>query len=332
MTQNSRLAALLAQANEAAEIASIDMSQVSTGGQKRLLPPGCTLARLVEYIEFGKHAVEYQGKPKPPALQFRLGFALYTQGYCNDDGTPYILRTFDLSLGNNEKAKAKIAFDRMNYDGQAKHFAQMLGKAFLLEIKVVTSKATPPVQRNEIAFATISPPIEPVSKQYYQVPEATDDLFTLFLWDVPTKESWDSLFIEGTNDKGQSKNYLQALCLEATNFEGSPLQTLLAGAIPDITQTAAVQGVAAPAALAPVAGTAQNVSQAQLTQPVQTPGVLAPAPVASAVPFDGPYNTPVPQVAPAVQNVAIAAPGALASAPVIPTIPTLGPLPTIPQV
>ena len=51
----------------------------------------------------------------------------------------------------------------------------------------------------------------------------------MFLWDRPTKEDWDSLFVEGKWDNGDSKNYVQEKILEATDFEGSPLHQLLEG-------------------------------------------------------------------------------------------------------
>ena len=54
----------------------VDMSETSKGGGGgRLLPAGYAMARLVEYIELGKQIETFQGKPKAPALQFRLGFS-----------------------------------------------------------------------------------------------------------------------------------------------------------------------------------------------------------------------------------------------------------------
>lgn len=260
---NQTLQELLALANEAAEISSVDMSATSSGGQgKRLLPAGKAIATLVEYVEFGKHLGEFNGKPKKQAdLLFRLGFALSSpDAYLNDDGTPYIFRTFDLSLGNNEKSKAKIAFDRMNYLQTAKHFAQLLGKSFIVEIKVVKGKADPTKERNEIVYATIDKPFEPMSGAAYPTPALETLPFKLFLWDKPTKEGWDALHIEGTNDQGKSKNYLQETCLKAVNFPGSALEQLIGGAIPDIT---------APAVLAPA-----SLANPVISTPPELPGIV----------------------------------------------------------
>jgi len=270
----SNLQELLALANEAAEISNIDMSETSKGGgAKRLLPAGKAIATLVEYIELGKHLGEYNGKPKskPDAL-FRLGFALSSPAaYLNEDGTPYIFRTFDLSLGNNEKSKAKIAFDRMNYLQTAKHFAQLLGKSFIVEIKIVKGKTDPTKERNEIVWATIDKPFEAMSGAPYPTPDLNTLPFRLFLWDKPTKEGWDSLHIDGVGDDGKSRNYIQNTCKAAVDFPGSALEQLIGGGIPDLTQPTLTPTttIAAPAQLAP-AGLATPVA------PVVTPSLSDP--------------------------------------------------------
>ena len=63
--------------------------------------------------------------------------------------------------------------------------------------------------------------------------------FRLFLWDVPSKEMWDSLYIDGTypakiDDKTKaviyperSKNVIQEKILSAVNFKGSPLADII---------------------------------------------------------------------------------------------------------
>ena len=293
MTQN--LQDLLALANEAAEISNVDMSETSSGGGgRKLLPAGFAIGTLVEYIELGKHVGTFAGKPKKQADSlFRLGFALTgAAAYLNDDGTPYVFRTFDLSLGNNEKAKAKIAFDRMNYTQTAKHFAQLLGKSFLLEIKVVKGKADPTKERNEINYATIGKPFEAMTGQPYPVPDAASLNFRLFLWDKPTKAGWDSLFIDGVNDKGESKNYLQNMCLKSVDFQGSALEQLIGGGLPDIT---------APATLAPAALPSTPATPAA---PPELPGVNIPQLGAAVI---------VPQVAVPTELPAIT----------LPTIPAL---------
>lgn len=229
------LAQLRAQAAAAAEQAAVDMSQTSTGGgERRLLPAGFALAQLVEVVEFGKHPQEYKGQAKDPALEFRLGFALWggdpSDPYHNADGTPNILRTWDLKLSNNEKAKAKIAFDKLNYKGLYQSFAELIGEKFLVKVDVKTSTKDKTKQFNDIDLKATLPPFDPVTKQPYNIPDAPDAAYRLFLWSMPTKEGWDSLHIEGQRDDGTSKNYLQEKCYAALDFAGSPLEQMLRGA------------------------------------------------------------------------------------------------------
>lgn len=202
-------------------------------GAAQLIPEGYAFARLVEYIELGKHSGEYQGKPRPPALMFKLGFALFpsgedTEGYSYEDGSPKIIRTFDINLSLTEKSKAFKLFKKMNFKGVHKHFAQMIGEPFLLNV-VHVDKASGGGKAARIDLEGFLPPIDVVTRKPHPIPKAPDYCYRMFLWDRPTKEDWDSLFVEGKWDNGDSKNFLQEKILEATDFEGSPLHQLLYG-------------------------------------------------------------------------------------------------------
>jgi hypothetical protein len=326
------LAAALAAANAAAETTSVDMSEVSKGGggERRVLPEGFAFARLVEYVEYGEHIAEFDGKPKPPAMKFRMAFALW--GDTNpgsevpaadrpDDlfhyfhegvAKPAILRTFDMYLGNNEKARTKLAFDKMNYDNKPfKSFGQMLGQAFLLPVtrKKIAKGVNAGKFRNDINWANIMAPRDPISRQPYPVPEMPMELLRYFFFDNPTPETWAALAIEGTNDKGESKDFIRDDIKKAVNFEGSALHIMLGGVagaatalpVPDLTQQAAP---AVPQV---------NVEAAGAVTPPAVP-VIAPAAVATDLPFDGgtPMQAPVVVVAPAV-----------------PTLPTMPALPAL---
>lgn len=255
--EQARLKAMLDLANEAAEQAEVDMSEASTGGGGgRLYPEGYAFARLVEYVEFGKHADEFQGRVKQPALTFRLGFAIWgkppgqEETFHNEDGSPGIIRSFDMRLSNNEKAGAKIAFDRLNYKGKAKQFYQFIGQPFLIHVIQKVGKDPSRGPSNRIVLKDTLPPFDPATGTPYEIPEAPADMYKLFIWNKPTKEGWDSLFVEGTRDDGKSKNWLQEKCFEAVDFEGSPLQALLSGAqsVPAPEALAQAEPPAAPAA------------------------------------------------------------------------------------
>lgn len=336
------LAAALALANTAAETADVDMSEVSKGGggERRVLPEGFAFARLVEYVEYGHHIAEYDGKPKPPAMKFRMGFAVwgdsnpgavYEAGHAQagqpipqterpddlfhyfHDGVqkPAVLRTFDLFLGNNEKAKVKLAFDKMNYDNKPlKSFGQMLGQAFLLPIKRVkiAKGANAGKFRNDIAWANIMAPRDPVTRQPYPVPETPLDLLRYFFFDNPTPETWKSLEIEGQNDKGESKDFIRNDIKKAVNFEGSALHIMLGG-VPSAATALPVPDLSAQQP--PAVPTVDVGAALPVTAPA-VPGVAVPD-----LPFEGgqPSTLAVPVVAvEAAPNMAL---------PTLPALPAL---------
>lgn len=250
----SKLAQLQAFADEAVNESGVDMNEAQKGGGgARVLPEGYAFGRLVEYVEQGMQPQEYQGQAKEPALEFSLGFALYGEGYQNDDGTPYIIRTYNTALSRNEKSRAFKLFKALNWKGTAKGFAQLLGTGFLVKIKhVPKSKAEPTVMVSRIDLDGFLPPLDPVTKAPYPIPEPTDDLYRLFLWNKPTLDGWESLYISGEYE-GKSKNRVQEYILGAMDFQGSALQLLLSGGLPtpDSAVQAAVDAPKVPKAVKP---------------------------------------------------------------------------------
>ena len=327
---SARLAALQALAAQDVAESGIDLNEaVKGGGGGRLLPEGYAFGRLVEYIEFGNQPQEFQGQTKTPALEFTLGFALTGEGYQNDDGTPYVVRTYNTALSRNEKARAFKLFKALNWKGTAKSFAQLLGETFLVKIKQVPKSKTDPKIVSRIDLDGFLPPLDPVTRQPYPIPEAPDDMYRLFLWSRPTKEAWDSLYIEGEYD-GKSKNRIQEQILAALDFQGSPLQQLLMlSGVTALPTAAPATPVAAPVAAAPVA-----------VAPTPAPAAVA-APVAPAAVPDAPLAVPA-AASPAVASVAVPsvsvptpAPVAVAPAPApvgvqVPATPA-APIPAVPS-
>lgn len=294
---SAKLAALQELAAQDVAESGIDMNEaVKGGGGGRLLPEGYAFGRLVEYIEFGKQPQEFQGQAKDPALEFALGFALTGQGYQNDDGTPYVVRTYNIALSRNEKSRAFKLFKALNWKGTAKSFAQLLGETYLVKIKQVPKSKTDPKIVSRIDLDGFLPPLDPVTRQPYPIAEAPDDMYRLFLWSRPTKEAWDSLYIEGEYE-GKSKNRIQEQILAALDFQGSPLQQLLmaSGVTTLPTAAPAVPVAAAPAAVAPTPATVAAVAPAAFP--------VAPAAVPAAVPA-APLAVPA-AASPAVASVAV---------------------------
>lgn len=306
--------ALIAQANAAAAESDIDMNEaVGGGGSARLLPVGNAFAVLAGVVQLGKQPQEYQGKAKDPADEVQLTFALVGgigqngEKYVNEDGTPYILNVFPIAMQRNEKARAFRAFQKMNWRKTAKDFPQLLGQAFLLPITQKERSVTDKTMVSRPDLTGILPPVNPMDGQPYAVPQVDAKHFKLFLWERPTLEMWDSLYVEGTFDDGNTKNIQQGTIAAALNFQGSPIQTmLLQNSRPMPNPVSRKKAAAAPAAPAgsPIPGPgAIPAPGAAPTQAAQ----YAPPPTPATAP-NGPSATNL-AVAPALPSMPIPVPG-----------------------
>lgn len=217
-------------------------------------PPeaGVTVGRFIEYIEIGKHdGGQYQGKPKPPADYVRLTFELLhpkknikeyeVEGEKRERADRVSIR---IAKKLSDKAKFKKLFNAMTYGRDIKHMAQMLGEPFIITIyhNVVEKegvKKTYVNLDNDGVYGIKAPFVEdPLEGTRKDVPVRKEiSPLRLFLWNNPTTETWDSLFIDGTRevkkDGGEvehvSKNWLQESILDALNYKGSALEALIGG-------------------------------------------------------------------------------------------------------
>lgn len=248
MKEIQRLAALAAQTE--------NQSVAQAGFEYEVPPAGVALGRFVEYIELGRHEQgEYKGAAKAPAYEVRLTFELLTPKHIREieiDGVATkvanrISLTITKKLG--DKANFFKLMQKMLYGREGiGHMAMMLGEAFVLT--VVHNKSTKDPSKtyanikDEANGWYIAPPYKTDALSGdttpYNVPAAMSPV-KLFLWDSPTKETWDSIFIDGTRtvtegDKSRevSKNWLQDKCMAALNFDGSALHQLVGG-LADLT-------------------------------------------------------------------------------------------------
>lgn len=243
----AELAALAAQTD--------NQTETTSGGdfEYELPPEGRTVGRFIEYIEIGKQKQKpYLGKPKPDADEVYLGFELLhpkkniKEIEVNGEKrqvADFIRVKVGKKLG--EKAKFKKFFIKMTY-GRDKitHMAQMLGEAFIIDVvhnKSEDGKKTYANIEKDGEILIQSPfVIDPMTeeKKAITVP-ANIKPIKLFIWDHANKESWDSLFIDGTKvvkeegkpDREVSKNWLQEKIQGAVNYNGSPLNVLLSGLV-----------------------------------------------------------------------------------------------------
>ena len=216
-------------------------------------PAGVTVGRFIEYIELGKQKQgDYNGKPKPDADTLRLTFELL---HPNKNIHEYEVEgekrtradrvSIRITKKMSDKAKFKKLFNTMTYGRDSiKHMAQMLGEAFIITVyhNVVEKdgkKNTYVNLDNDGVYGIKAPFVEdPLEGTKKDVPvgEPLSPL-RLFLFNNPTQETWDSLFIDGTRERKLdggaveqvSKNWLQEVILGASNFTGSALEAMLGG-------------------------------------------------------------------------------------------------------
>lgn len=249
---------LLEQARKAAQEQKLADQTKDNGGGFDFVPPpeGKAAARFVGYVEIGKRPQgDYNGKPKSDCMEAYLFFELmgkkYQQTFGEGDNAvtrQHVLRE-KVQVKSGERANFVKLLKKMAYgrDGIT-HMALMLGEAFLLQIVHNTvgegsdKKTYANIRTKDDGWLVGAPmydankdPLGDPDMQPITVPEPNEPI-KLLLWDDPTKEQWDSIFIDGTrtvkdekgNEKEVSKNWLQeSIQKDATDFEGSALQNLL---------------------------------------------------------------------------------------------------------
>jgi len=217
-------------------------------------PPqeGKTAARFVGYVEIGKRPQPaFKNKPKPDCLEAFLYFELLGKQHAKEIGegdnkkTIYPILTDKVQIKSGEKANFTKMLKKMAYGRDIKHMAMMLGESFIVTVVHRKSKDGKKTYAN-IRTAEDGYLIEAPMYNANQDPLGTPDLkplpvpeptvpIKLFLWNNPTPEQWDSIFIDGSRtveedgvEKEISKNWLQEDIIEnATDFEGSSLQNML---------------------------------------------------------------------------------------------------------
>lgn len=262
------------------ETATIDMTQTAAGGdfEDVLFPKGEYYGYFTEYVEIGKRLPTKGGKPtgKPAAANVRIGIIVF-----GPNGEQKRIRPFPMTISNFERAGFKKFFDKLNYDGGIKHAAQRLGQPFVFPIDEHTSAAGKKSNIVDLGAIRPIPKFDPNTGQPIQMPALDAAEIKLFLWNNPTQQTWDSLYIDGTTKEGKSKNWIQEDMYKAVDFPGSALDIMLnAGSVPS---PAAMQAPAAPAA-APTAPAAPSAPVAPAAPTAPAAPVAPQAPQAPAAP------------------------------------------------
>lgn len=238
-----------------------DHTKTEAGGGGYEAPPeGTAMARLVGYIELGKHETTWQGKPKVSEY-CRLIFELFGKKYppkeVNGKMVPQTI-TIDEKLSFTDKSNWPKLFAKLNYSNAARNPAELLDTAYLLGIrhkkwprkgqdknKPETWTGLDVTIRAEDGSYSVRPPMTEVvdeeggvEQRKINVPPATVP-FKGFLWNRPTIEQWETIFIDGewperkdasgkVTKAARSKNVDQLKIRAALNYAGSPINHLLA--------------------------------------------------------------------------------------------------------
>lgn len=212
----SKLAAIQALAAEA-KASQTNMTETTKGGGKaRLLPAGHSLAHIVGVIEYGNQPQSFDGQPKNPAKELSLQFALYDEGYCNEDGTPYVVELYPFAESTNEKSNAVKLFKQLNWDNSCTTWVELIGKPIMVQIEQFKGGKGKTELKSGVKKDGFLPPIDLRSKKPYECPPLNEDLLVCFLWDFPTLENWKVL-----------RDFHKNRALDALNFVGSDLEGML---------------------------------------------------------------------------------------------------------
>lgn len=196
------------------------------GGDKtfKTAPEGKHKARLIGYVELGKHKNRYD-ESKPDNAQFILRFALFGKDCAEEDGKPITIDTKKLTVSRHEKATAIKLFKQMCPKRDADHFMQLINRVFWLEISHnVVGEGEKKKTYANIDMAKLLPGEKDllddddnvIGKTEIACAEADPAMFHIFEWDVPSKEDFESL-----------KPWDKSAIREATNFAGSALSALV---------------------------------------------------------------------------------------------------------
>ena len=215
-----------------------DDTKVKQGGA--LPAAGVALVRFMEYVELGLQ------KSKNPAYkdarECHLAFELVGRRHniVNGDNISHPKILASVNLTNSPKGGFIPLFKALNYAGTAKRITELLGSAYLSKVTHVKnedgSKSFARIKVKDEPWP-ISPPIkvdpeDPELSTVIDVPKAKGKILR-FVWEpsmLPDElylETWDSLFIEGAWEDGNSKNKLQEKIMKNLEWKGSRLERLL---------------------------------------------------------------------------------------------------------
>lgn len=281
-----------------------DMHDVSSGGGGgRVLETGEYYGYLCSYVETGTHPDEFQGEHKGDFPNFRWGVAIFhDEDESNPDAYEIIRPFFSTAIKSNEKSGSTKIFRGLNVenDPAIKTIAEFLGVPRRFKVTKTESKKKKGTFFNDIDWAATGLAAEGVgrNRKLIELPDIKPEHVQVFFWDYPTVEDWEALFIE-------KRNFIQNEIMNALNFDGSPLDILLADAgiaLPDMdAEEPEDEAPATGGGVLPdeEAGQDQSGKSAQTagrpSRPVTSPSATAPSATTSPSKPTAPARVPRPR-------------------------------------
>lgn len=201
-----------------------------TKKEYKVPPAGIALARLVGYVELGKHEESYMGQDKV-VDKVELVFELHGKNYPVENGNPMRV-TVKENLSMFPKSNFHKLFMQMKGgDESVRHPAQLVGRGFKVRVHNTTSANgnTYAVLKTKDKFYDVSAPVREDAETGEIVTVNVPAMISkpkVFVWNQATKKQWDSLFIDGQYNDGNSKNVLQDKIRSAVNYKGSKAESL----------------------------------------------------------------------------------------------------------
>ncbi len=246
MTLDPNTIKLLAEDNTLA-----DMSIAGKQESRALAAEGPCNLRLVGYVQRGVHTTEspeFGKKTKPMATLFFEVSGPNHPAVVVGGALEHEVKTIDFvhdpHKSPHEKSTDFKIFKALNWRGGKTNYVSLIDETFVGVIKHVTTARGTKFARIALEF---KPPTYelvdengPTGKFAQRTVAPANTPIKLFIFNKPTQETWDSLYIPGeyearaaTADKpampAKSKNRIQENIKSAINFPGSAIERMLLG-------------------------------------------------------------------------------------------------------
>lgn len=217
-----------------------DLNNQSAGGDYKPPAAGQTRLRFVGYVETGVHttrSAQWGDKTKARAhLTFELSGPKHPPKKLDDGRLIPETISFKLAVGQNKKNDYSKLFKLMvaDYPGR-KNFVQLLGESFRGEVvhrkfkRRDGSDGVAAELKNEQGYTIKGVNYEDPESGEVRTVKVDEPISKIkaFLWDYADVDQWDSIFVDGTYDDGNTKNKLQEEIKAAENLAGSAIEAAL---------------------------------------------------------------------------------------------------------